>query len=151
VTVTRDADGFSATGVTGADGVVGFPGLGEGTYTIELGVPGDFADFMTVCGTPEGFEPREVINPDSNRIGVYAGPTEQLTCTFFIFPVDASGEPTPAPAPAKPTPAAPVTGLPSTGTGATVTDENGLTVLVLMVGASVLTGLGGTWVLRHRS
>jgi hypothetical protein len=155
-TVTRDADGFSVSDVTGADGIVGFQGLGEGTYTIELGVPGDFANFMTVCGTPDGFEPREVTNPDSNRIGVYAGPTEQLTCTFFIFPVDASGEPTPAPskpapAPTKPAPAAPVTGLPSTGTGTSVAGGNGMALLALMVGSSALLGLGSTWLLRHRA
>lgn len=159
-TVTRDADGFSVTDVTGTGGIVGFQGLGEGTYTVELGVPGDFADFLTVCGTPEGFEPREVTNPDTNRIGVYVGPTEELTCTFFIVPVDpdeqpapqpGDGEAKPTPVPAKPTTSVPVTSLPTTGTGATTADGNGLGALSLMLGTSILLGLGGTWLIRQRS
>lgn len=141
VTVIRDADGFSVSDVTGADGVIGFQGLGEGTYTIELGVPGDVADFMTFCGTPEDTEPREVTNPDTNRIGVYAGPTEQLTCSFYIVPVDAAGEPTSP---------APVTDLPSTGDGGAGVGQSGLPAPLVMIGASVLTGLGGTWMLRRR-
>lgn len=175
VTVTRDADGFSVNDVTGADGIVGFQGLGEGTYTVELGVPGDFADFLTFCETPDAVEPRELSNPDTNRIGVYLGPTETLTCTFFILPVDAQGEPAPAPAepadgeptpvptepvdtddepapaPAKPTTSGPVTALPSTGAGETTADGLDLNASLLMLGTSLLLGVAGTRFMQRRA
>jgi hypothetical protein len=146
VTVTRDADGFTVTQATGSDGITGFQGLGKGDYTVELGVPGDFAGFLTVCGTPNDSEPRQVTNPDSNRIGVYLGPTEELTCTFFIVPEDARGEPSPS----KPTPAGPVTDLPSTGTGDTSREASGLGALSLILGTSFLLGLLGALYLRQR-
>jgi hypothetical protein len=137
-TVTRDADGFTVTDATGADGIVGFQGLSEGTYTVELGVPGDFADFQTVCGTPDGFEPREVTNPNTNRIGVYLGPEEELTCTFFIIPVDANGAPTVTPAPTKP--AGPVASLPDTGAGS---PAGGSEALVLALAVALLASVVG--------
>lgn len=140
-TVTRDADGFSVTQTTGADGIVGFQGLGEGTYTVELGVPGDFADFQTVCGTPDGFEPREVTNPNTNRIGVYLGPTEELTCTFFVIPVDAQGETDPTPTPTKPTTGDSVKALPSTGAG--VTDSESVSTLYFVIAAGLVLVLAG--------
>jgi hypothetical protein len=146
VTVTRDADGFSATGVTGADGIVGFQGLGQGTYTVELGVPGDAADFLTFCGTPDAVEPRELSNPDTNRIGVYLGPTETLTCTFFIVPADVDADP----APTKPTTNAPVTRLPSTGVGETTSVESDLRAFSLMLGASLLLAAAGIRVLQRQ-
>jgi len=146
VTVTRAADGFTATQATGNDGITGFQGLGEGDYTVELGVPGDFADFFTVCGTPNDSEPRQVTNPDTNRIGVYVGPTEELTCTFFIVPEAANGEPSPT----QPTPAGPVTDLPSTGTGDTSQGASGLAALFLILGTSILLSLAGALLLRQR-
>ncbi len=143
--------------VTGIDGIVGFQGLGEGTYTVELGVPGDFADFLTFCGAPGEVEPRQISNPDTNRIGVYLGPTEELTCTFYIVPVDAGAVPTPVdtgdkptPVPAKPTTSAPVTALPTTGAGSTTADGNGLPVLSLLLGTSILLGLAGARYMRRR-
>lgn len=154
VTVSRDADSFTTTQPTRADGIVGFQGLGEGTYTVELGVPGDFADFLTVCGTPDGFEPREVTNPDTNRIGVYVGPEEEVTCTFFIVPVDARGEPeptkTPSAAPTKTPPAAPVTGLPATGSGGTIDDGPSRDGFLLITGASILIGSAATLFMGQR-
>lgn len=136
VTVTRDADGFTVEDVTGADGVAGFQGLGEGTYSVALGVPGDFADFLTVCGVPGEAEARHVTNQDTNRIGVYLGPTDEMTCTFFIVPVDANGEP-------EPTTPAPVTGLPTTGSGSTTSGGFTIATLSLLLGASVLLTLAG--------
>ena len=148
VTVTRDADGFSATQETGSDGITGFQGLGEGTYTLELGVPGDFAEFQTVCGTPNDTEPRQVTNPDTNRIGVYLGPTEELTCTFFILPENAGGEPSPS----EPTPAGPVTDLPTTGTGDTTHEASTPDALFVMLGTGILLSLMGSLLLRkHRA
>jgi len=156
-TVTRDADGFTVTGETGADGIVGFQGLGEGTYVVELGVPGDFADFLTFCGTPDGFEPRQVENPDTNRIGVYLGPEEELTCTFFVIPVDARGEVTPTVAPTKPAArAAPtrapgqVDRLPDTGTGSASAAPSTQTPAAL-VATLALVGLAGLAMSRRTS
>jgi len=146
VTVTRAADGFTATQKTGSDGITGFQGLGEGDYTVEVGVPGDFAGFLTVCGTPNDTEPRQVTNPDTNRIGVYLGPTEELTCTFFIVLEDAKGEPSPP----QPTPAGPVTDLPSTGTGDTPQGASSLAALSLVLGTSISLVLVGALRLRQR-
>lgn len=153
VTVTRDADGYSVADVTGAEGIVGFQGLGEGTYTVELGVPGDAASFLTVCGTPDGFEPRQVTNPDTNMIGVYLGPTETLTCTFFIIPADLQGEPaeTPAPAqPTKPTTSPTVTGLPSTGTGTMVSAESDVNAVWIMLGTTLVFAVAVTVTVQRR-
>jgi hypothetical protein len=136
--------------VTGAEGIVGFQGLGEGTYTVELGVPGDAASFLTVCGTPDGFEPREVSNPDTNRLGVYLGPTETLTCTFFIIPADLAGAPAPAPAPAQPTTAGPVTQLPSTGTGEMTSTGNIANAFWYTLGTSFLLAGAGTLIMQRR-
>ncbi len=151
-TVTRDADGFAVTQTTGADGIVGFQGLGEGTYMVELGVPGDFADFQTLCGTPDGFEPRQVTNPNTNRIGVYLGPTEELTCTFFVIPVDAKGETPPATGEPTPTPTKVATGdsvkaLPSTGAG--VSDADGFESLLLLVGGGLVLAVAGALTVRR--
>ena len=156
VTVTRDADGFTITTPTGDEGIAAFQGLGEGTYTIELGVPGDFADFLTVCGTPDGFEPRQVDNPDTNRIGVYLAPVEELTCTFFIIPVNAQGEPTVAPtatAKAATATATPTRGpgqvgsLPDTGAGSTAsgtTASLGTSLVLLgLLAPIMLVAIGG--------
>ncbi len=151
VTVTRDADDFTVSDPTGEDGIVAFQGLGEGTYTIELGVPGDFADFITFCGTPDGIEPRELTNPDTNRIGVYLAPVEELTCTFFVIPVDARGEPTIAPtaaATAVPTRASGQVGsLPDTGSGSTATGtaaSPGTSLALLgLLAPIVLVAMGG--------
>jgi hypothetical protein len=147
VTAIRDADSFTVEGETDADGVVGFQGLGEGTYTVELGVPGDFADFLTVCGVPGEAEARPVTNPDTNRIEVYLGPTDEMTCTFFIVPVDAVGDPDPTPAP-KPT-EAPVTNLPTTGTGSATPGGATVAGTALLVGTSVLLTLAGAWTVRR--
>jgi hypothetical protein len=154
VTVSRDADGFTVTEPTGTDGIVGFQGLGEGTYTVELGVPGDFADFLTVCGTPEAFEPREITNPDTNRIGVYVGPEEEVTCTFFIVPVDAKGDPDPTKTPpAVPTvtpSGAPITGLPSTGSGEATDDGRSFDRFLLIAGTGILIASASTLLMRQR-
>lgn len=165
VTVTRDADGFVVSDTTGEAGVVGFQGLGEGTYTIELGVPGDFADFQTVCGTPDGFEPREVTNPNTNLIGVYLAPVEELTCTFFVIPVDARGETEPTkpatdeptaaptkraagPAPTKSATSEPVAALPSTGAGANAADRSD--TVLLLLGAGLVLALAAASAVRRR-
>ncbi len=156
VTVTRDADGYSVSDVAGAEGTLGIQGLGEGTYTIELGVPGDAASFLTVCGTPDGFEPRQVSNPDSNLIGVYLGPTETLTCTFFIIPADLQGAPaeTPVPAetpaPAQPTTSPTVTGLPSTGTGEAAASGSVTNAFWYTLGTCFLIAGAGALIIQHR-
>ena len=147
VTVTRDADDFTVEGETDADGVVGFQGLGEGTYTVELGVPGDFADFLTVCGVRGEAEPREVTNPDTNRLGVYLGPTDKITCTFFIVPVDAVGDTDPTPTPVSTV--APVTSLPSTGSGSTTSGGFFMVAGMSLLGASVLLTLAWTRAVRR--
>ena len=146
VTVTRDADDFTVTQATGGDGITGFQGLGEGTYTVELGVPGDFAGFLTFCGTPNDPEPRQVTNPDTNRISVYLGPAEELTCTFFILPENAGGEPSPS----EPTPAGPVTDLPTTGTGDTTQEASTPDALFVMLGTGILLSLMGSLLLRKQ-
>ena len=134
VDLSRDATEFGVSGETGSDGVVGFPGLGEGNYTIALGIPGDFADFQTFCGTPRDVEPRQRTNPHTNRIGVYLGPSEELTCTFSVIPVAARGEPVRTPVP--------VTNLPTTGSGDVIAAER--SVSPWMIGLALAAGLLGS-------
>ncbi len=84
-------------------------------------------------------------NPDTNRIGVYLGPTEELTCTFFVIPVDAKGETTPTPTKAATDDS--VKALPSTGAG--MSDEAGFSLLLLLVGAGLVLALAGALTVRR--
>lgn len=130
VSVSLDGS-FLAEGEIGADGSVVFGDLATGDFTIELGVPGDFADFRTVCSAPGANEALTIEGSGTNRIGIELGEGARPTCTFFVIREDASGlTPTPvtpgttpaAPgttpaAPVATSPAGPVAGLPNTGTG----------------------------------
>ena len=150
VTAFQEPNGTPVTIATDAEGRAVFADLVYGGYRIELGVPGDFAGFQTVCGVEDGFEPRQLDNPNTNRIGVYVGPDEQLFCTFFVIPVDAQGDtdPTVTPAPANtPAPAktpVPVVTLPNTGAGSTSADGSPQTILLVIGGLIVALGLGAT-------
>jgi hypothetical protein len=66
--------------------------LSEGNYQVILDIPDDVADFVTVFGTEDGFEPREHEGQDTNKPVVYLGPQEQLNGTFYVIPVDSAGE-----------------------------------------------------------
>ena len=148
VTVTGDTAGTPIEGATGDDGSVTFIDLAEDDYTIELGVPGDFATFRTAC-TPNGVDPRTITeNPNTNLISIRLAPAETLTCTFYVIPVNAQGEPTVAPtvaATVAPTqPAGQVGSLPDTGSGSAAT-TGGVTIhpgaflsLVVVVGMVIL-------------
>ncbi len=107
VNIATAGNAYAALLGTDANGSALFTGLTEDNYTIELGIPGDFADFQTVCGIPQGFEPRQRDGQNTNRITVYAGPSENVTCSFYVLPIDAKGD----------IDGEPVTRLPSTGTG----------------------------------
>lgn len=154
VTVAIPASEFGVSGTTDETGHLVFGGLGESEYAVILGVPGDFADFITVFGTEDGFEPRQHDGQNTNHPVVYLGPNETLYATLYVIPVDARGDdPAPAPAPQSRTPVTtPITALPNTGAGnaATSTDLN--TGLALVAGMSVLLGLAGIFGLaRHRA
>ncbi len=144
VDVTLDASEFGVSGETGEDGAVGFQGLGEGAYTITLGVPGDFADFITFCGAEGETEPRTIRGANTNQIGVDLGPEDVLTCSFYIIPVDARGEPAPTPGQG---PELPDTGVLGTQSGDHA--DAALVLLLLLAFAMTVTGVllmsGRSW------
>jgi hypothetical protein len=77
-------------------GIATFNNLNEGNYHVLLDIPGEAADFVTVFGTEDGFEPREHEGQDTNQPVVYLGPSEQLNGTFYVIPVESVGENDPA-------------------------------------------------------
>jgi hypothetical protein len=119
VTVAIPASEFGVSATTGAEGLATFAELGEGQYMVILDIPGDAADFITVFGTEDGFEPRQHDGQDTNEPVVYLGPDEVLHGTFFVIPADAGAEPEPT-VPVTPDPKPtmePVTAFPNTGAG----------------------------------
>ena len=106
VALARDGS-FLAEDEIGADGSVFFGDLAPGDFTIELGVPGDFAAFQTACGAPGANEGLTIDGAGTNRIGIALGEGARPTCTFFVIREDAGGVTPPAVTPGT-TPAAPV-------------------------------------------
>lgn len=133
-----DASEYGFTKVTDANGEAYFPDLGVGEFVVELGVPGDFAEFYSLCGEVGALEPRDVEGVNTNRITLDIYEDEELYCSFYVSPVDARGEDTVDPAGTDD-----VSTLPTTGVGSIVNGESGLTtVFLLMGGVLLLAGLG---------
>jgi hypothetical protein len=128
---------------TDANGRVVIEELGEAEYVVALGVPGDVADFITVFGTEDGFEPRQHEGQNTNSPIVYLGPDETLYGAFYVIPVDAGAEPEPEPV--KPSKPQPVTALPNTGSGpvAGVAEEtaDSTTLTMILTGVLALAGV----------
>ena len=59
VIVAIPASEFGVHLTTDDLGQASFPDLGEGEYMVILDIPGDAAEFMTIFGTEDGFEPRQ--------------------------------------------------------------------------------------------
>lgn len=142
VIVAIPASEFGVHLTTDELGQASFPDLGEGEYMVILDIPGDAAEFMTIFGTEDGFEPRQHEGQDTNQPVVYLGPDEELNGLFYVIPTDAGQEPEPTPTtpPAQPEPKPtmePVKQFPNTGSGDEVGDSNS----ILLVGAAALLGL----------
>lgn len=164
VTISVAETGFQADAATDANGVVSFTELDAGTYTIELGVPGDFADFYVVCGSAGGGEAFDLADRNTNIVTYQVAASFDLACTWYIVPLDAGAPETVTPAPtpdAKPTATAPagapaatkpaakpttaptggtVSNLPDTGTGGLGTGGEVWMVLVLAAFVSLIAG-----------
>jgi hypothetical protein len=119
VTVAIPASEFGVSATTNAQGLADFSELGEGQYMVILDIPGHDADFLTVFGTEDGFEPRQHDGQDTNQPTVYLGPDEVLHGTFFVIPTVGGAEPEPtSPVSPEPKPTMePVTQFPNTGAG----------------------------------
>jgi hypothetical protein len=128
-----DASEYGFTETTDANGQASFTIEGVGPFVVELGVPGDFAGFFSLCGEVGGTEPRQVEGADTNRIILPVQGDEELYCSFYVSPVDSRGE----------IPIEPVNGLPDSGAGSMVSGDSGLVKVVLLLGGAVLlAGLG---------
>lgn len=122
VSVALDGSEFQTGEETDANGVVTFGGLSAGAYTVELGVPGDFAAFRVSCGAPGVPEGLAIDGAGTNRIGIELGEGARPTCTWYIIGENAAGF---TPTPVTPTPTAattarsagPVSKVPDTGSG----------------------------------
>lgn len=149
VTVAIPFSEWGVNATTDALGQAAFPDLGEGEYMVILHIPGDAAEFVTVYGTEDGFEPRQHEGQNTNETVVYVGPDEVLNGTFYVIPADAGAQPEPTeePAPVAPTQTPepdmePVTGLPNTGTGDVADAERvNRTVGIVLALLLVLSGL----------
>jgi hypothetical protein len=130
-----DASEYGFSKVTDANGEASFPELGIGEFVVELGVPGDFAEFFSYCGAEGETEPREVGGANTNRLTLDIGEGEALYCTFYVSPVDSRGD--------GPVDPADVDALPNTGVGSVVNGESGLATVGMLIGGVVLlAGLG---------
>jgi hypothetical protein len=156
VTVAIPASEWGESATTDADGVASFDDLGEGQYMVILDIPGDAAEFETVFGTDDGFEPRQHDGQNTNQPVVYVGPHEVLNGTFYVIPADAGAEPEPTETPAQPEPTAtpkpratmePVTQFPNTGAGDTHGNDRSEPVLALL---AVIALVGAGLVVRSR-
>jgi hypothetical protein len=115
--------GNVTSNVTSGGGFAGFD-VTEGTWTVALGVPGDFASFYFACfDTTYGTEVFVKDGTSNITTLTFEGGTDTL-CRWYIFPEDA-GAPSASPSSvpsvkpsAKPSASAgAVIGLPSTGSG----------------------------------
>ena len=93
VAVLANGSDMATTVRTDQAGIATFNNLSEGTYQVILDIPGDSANFVTVFGTDDGFEPREHENQDTNHPIVYLGPGEQLNGTFYVMAFEDGGPP----------------------------------------------------------
>ncbi|HEV2109646.1 MAG TPA: hypothetical protein VGR16_15405, partial [Thermomicrobiales bacterium] len=139
--------------------------------TIELGVPGDFADFQVSCGAPGANEGLTIGGAGTNRIGIELGEGARPVCTWYIIGENAAGfTPTPVVTPAvtpaptavatapttpKPTaaatrPAGPVSNLPDTGTGADSPATADAMLYLVIVGMVALAGVMASRRIRVR-
>jgi hypothetical protein len=131
--VYLDASEYGFTSKTDANGEAFFADLGVGEFVVELGVPGDFAGFYSLCGEIEGTEPSAIEGENTNRLIVAIGDGKQMWCSFYVSPVDSRGEVS----------GEPVEQLPTTGVGSVVEEDSGVvTVLLLLGGVVLLGGLG---------
>ncbi|HYP60894.1 MAG TPA: hypothetical protein VEQ36_10755 [Thermomicrobiales bacterium] len=147
LTVAIPASEWGVSATTDADGFAIFEDLGEGQYMVTLDVPGDAAEFETVFGTEDDFEPRQHDGQNTNQPVVYVGPHEVLNGTFYVIPAESGAEPEPTEEPAQPVPTPkstmePVTQFPNTGAGDVNDSDRSEPVLALLsVIALVSTGL----------
>ncbi|MDQ3514267.1 MAG: SpaA isopeptide-forming pilin-related protein [Chloroflexota bacterium] len=168
VSVALNGSEFQTSDETDADGTVTFGDLGAGVYTVELGVPGDFADFQVSCGAPGVPEALTIDGAGTNRIGIELGEGARPTCTWFIIPVNAAGV-TPTAAPPTATTAAtvtaatatatatapvrsagPVSGLPNTGTGSAGGQTGGVITTLLLALLALLGSMVSTLAVGRR-
>ncbi|MGD9714041.1 MAG: hypothetical protein AB7V46_18575 [Thermomicrobiales bacterium] len=132
-----DASEYGFTEQTDSDGQAYFEVQGTGPFVAELGVPGDFAEFMSLCGEVGGTEPGQVEGANTNRLILDVQDGKDYYCSFYVSPVDARGE----------VAGEPVDQLPSTGAGV-MEEHSGLATVALLIAAAVL--LGGLGMLTTR-
>lgn len=154
VEVMMPGSDYASGGRTDANGRVVVGGLVESNISVNLGIPGDFADFQTFFGTPDGIEPRQHENQNTNHPIVYIAPGETLYGTFYVIPVDAKGEepaPAPAPEPQAPSPSpVPVKALPNTGSGPVDSSDTSARLALLAFAGVILAAAGATKVALAR-
>lgn len=136
VSVYLDASEYGFTEMTDANGDSFFEIEGDGPFVVQLGVPGDFAEFMSYCGVVGVPEPMQVEGANTNRMIVPLGSGLNVECAFYVMPVDARGEVSDPQTPED------IEVLPSTGSGV-IENHSGATTVVLLISAVVLlAGLG---------
>ncbi|HEV2526904.1 MAG TPA: hypothetical protein VGT61_00420 [Thermomicrobiales bacterium] len=152
--------GYSVAG----EGVM-FDNLEAGTYTVSLGVPGDFADFYFACFDTTSGSEVYLRDGDTNIATFDVADMSVTVCRWYIIPVDA-GAPTTAPSASssaaasnvpsvaptvKPSAGGPVR-LPSTGAGTDAgTAPTETIVAILALVAVIVAGLAGTSLARRSS
>jgi len=134
--VYLDASEYGFTEVTDANGEAFFEVEGDGPFVVALGVPGDFAEFLSYCGVVGVPEPLQVEGANTNQMIVPLGSGLNVECAFYVMPVDAQGEVSEPQTPED------IEVLPSTGSGMIEEHSGFATVGLLLVAVVLLAGLG---------
>lgn len=131
-----DASEYGFTDATDANGEAYFEIDGGGPFVIELGVPGDFAEFFSLCGEVGATEPSAVQGANTNRLILDVQPGKAYYCSFYVSPVDARGEVSDPQTPED------IEVMPDTGSGVTSEHKGLATVGLLLAAAVMVAGLG---------
>ncbi len=94
------------------------------------------------CGGDDEAEPRPLRGANTNRIGVDLGADDVLTCSLYVIPVDARGEPEPTPGQGLE--------LPTTGVLGTSSDRQPTKSQVFLLMVALATGGSGLLVAWNR-
>lgn len=131
------ADGSTLEGATGEDGYEAFIQLLPQEYTLELGVPGDFADFYFACFDAATDE--FLADGTTNLIDFTVSAGSSFFCRWYVIPEPQDGaSPSPTARPSATARPSGVVVLPNTGTGTSAGgSSDGLQIALVTVIAAV--------------
>lgn len=90
-TLSLNASEFAVEATTDEEGSAAFTDLGTGSYTLDSGIPGDFATSFAFCEDAEGNQVASSIGAP-NAVGVEVEAGAEINCQWFVVGDDARGD-----------------------------------------------------------